>query len=46
MECNRMVCRIRKLNGLEQYVMKWDSLDGLPKHGIIAKVFAKNKYSH
>ena len=32
MEWNGMVCKIRKLNGLEQHGMKWDGWDGFPKH--------------
>ena len=28
-----MVCKIRKLNGLEQYGMEWDVQDGFPKYG-------------
>ena len=29
-----MVCKIRKLNGLEQYGMEWDGWDSFPKHGV------------
>ena len=29
-----MVCKIRKLNGLEQFRMKWNGQDDLPKHGV------------
>ena len=30
MKWNGMVCKIRKLNGLEQYRMEWDEWDGFP----------------
>ena len=33
-----MICKIRKLNGLEQYIMEWDEWDGFPKHWV--------EYSH
>ena len=38
MEWNGMVCKIRKLNGLEQYGMEWDRWDGFPKHGVYLKL--------
>ena len=34
MKWNGMVCKIRKLNGLEQYGMKWDGWDGFTKYGV------------
>ena len=34
MEWNGMVCKIRKLNGFEQYGMEWDGWDGFPKHSV------------
>ena len=37
MEWNGIVCKIRKLNGLEQYGMEWDGWDGFPKHGLANK---------
>ena len=38
MKWNGMVCKIRKLNGLEQYGMEWDGWDGFPKHGVYLKL--------
>ena len=40
MEWNGMICKIRKLNGLEQYGMEWDGWDNFPKHGV--KFVCKN----
>ena len=38
-----MVCRIRKLNGLEQYGMKWNEWNGLPKHEVHVAKFDELK---
>ena len=39
-----MVCRIKKLNNLEQYEIKWNELNGLFKHGVkMTKIYKNNK---